>query len=277
MSRIIKATAVSTQPIMGDGMPTFTIREKTQSQDDFRPIHDLRTDIDEIEDLTPEQLLADAKIEAKKIIEDANSQSIAYIKATTERLDAELELNLKKGFDQGHEKGIEEGRKLGYERGYEKGYDDGVDAADVEYDKNIKFMQGVIEGIDDAKHLMLKKYESSLSDVAFTMAKMVIKKELEVDPKLLNKIIEDAASTCKNQEYILVTLSESGYKIVTKESDSVAEILKTYSDDVRFFVDKTMSDNDCIIETPVGVIDASVKTQLENISTALKDVDNQDN
>lgn len=274
MSKIIKC-AFTPHEMPTDGTPKFTIKP--------RSVH-ISTDFTELDDTkhkheppSPEVIAAllieEAKSQAKKIIEDANAQSLAYMKATSEKVDAEFKLNMEKGYEQGFQKGVLDGK----DKGYRDGYEVGLNEADKLYDKNIKFMQGIIEGIDDAKHMMLKKYESDLSNVAYEMAKMIIKAELEAKPEAINSIIEHAASTCKNQEFILVTLSQFAYDLVTNNKDSVAKTLKTYSDDVRFFVDASMNDTDCIIETPLGVIDASVAVQLENIKVAISDDDNLGN
>lgn len=275
MSSIIKGNLNYENPF-STGEPTFKIKPKTIEPDEFVSIES-QDDIDRGMKITPEEIIANAKDTARRIIDDANIQCVEYMRTTSEKLEAEFKVNMNKGYEQGIDRGFEEGQKNGRELGYKAGYNDGFAEADDIIKKKVEFMEGVIEGIDDAKHMMLKKYENNLSDVALAMAKMVVKRELELNPKELNEIIKSAASTCKNQEYILVTLSENGYMLITNDDYSVQKTLKTYSDDVRFFVDNNMQDTDCIIETPIGTIDASVKVQLENIENAIKNYDNQDN
>lgn len=280
MYNIIKSSGSPFFNESGEPVPAFTIKPKPKHRptDFIEGIEGIEEAAAELqEDETPEEIITAAKAEAKRIIDDANAQSIAYIKSTSERIDAEFNANVQRGFEQGYENGVSEGSKAGYERGFKQGYDDGMTEADNEARHNITIMQQIIEGIDDAKHMMLKKYERSLSDVALAMARMVVKKELETNPKQLGRIIEDAASACKNQEYILVTLSQAGYDLITGEDPALVKTLESYSDDVRFFVDRNMADTDCIIETPIGVIDASVKVQFDNIESGLHDADTQEN
>ncbi|MEG0894377.1 MAG: hypothetical protein RSE93_01575, partial [Oscillospiraceae bacterium] len=184
-----------------------------------------------------DKIISDAKEEAKRILEDAKRKSLDYIKEKKEAMDAEIENSKKMGYNQGMTKGIEEGRDKGIKIGYEKGFEDGNNEATKIYTHNVQFMQSVIESIDDAKHDMLKKNEAALSDVAYAMAKMIIKKEVEKDASFLKKIILLAAQECKNQEYITVTLSKFGYDMMTNSDDEVVSRLKLFSDDIRFFID----------------------------------------
>ncbi len=220
-----------------------------------------------------DKIINDAKEESQRILDDAKRKSLDYIKEKKDAMDTEFENSKKLGYNQGLTKGIEEGRDRGIKLGYDEGFEEGMEEAKKIYSQNVEFMQSVIESIDDAKHDMLKKNESALSDVAYSMAKMVIKKEIEKDSTCLKKIILSAAQECKNQEYITVTLSKFGYDMMTSSDDEVVSRLKLFSDDIRFFIDDSFDDMDCIIETPLRVIDASIKTQLENIKAA---IDNED-
>lgn len=271
MSKIIKGefTSFSADVVERKG---FTIKPKAKTEDTFVNI-DSAEALVENTPVTTEEIIKLAEAEAKLILDNAKTQSLKYIKESSDRVNAEFAISMQKGFEEGLQKGITQGKI----KGYEDGYQEGLDEADELYKKNIAFMQGVIEGIDDAKHMMLKKYENSLSDLAFTMAKMILKKEFKENPDSLNKLIEAAAETCKNQEYILVTLSQSGYDLIIGDDQSVMKTLSTYSDDIRVYVDKTMSDTDCIIETPVGVINASLDVQLDNIKEQIKNHETQHN
>lgn len=274
MSRIIKAFSLG-QPF-DEAAPAFTIKVKPPVEsDEFCAIGETPDVV--VEELTPLEIITKAKEQASQIIEDARTKSIAYIKEKSEKVDAEVAANVKLGFDQGFENGVLEGIDVGKKRGYDQGYAEGTSVADELSRKTITFMQSVIEGIDEGKHMMLKKYENELSDVALSIAKLVIKREVKVNPSTLKSIIENATVACKNQDYILVTLSPHGYQIITNDDPEIVALLKTYSDDVRFFADKNMADTDCVIETPLGVIDASVAVQFKNIEAAIKSHDNQDN
>lgn len=217
-----------------------------------------------------EEILQDAKEKAKKIIEHAQSVSLNQIKEATERANQNYEAEMNRARSEGFEAGKEEGKKKGLEIGYQDGLEEGKKEAEEISRRTIEFMHGVIEGIDDGKHDLLKKYQDDLKDVAFTIAQKIVRKEMEEHPETIKSIIENAAQMCKNQDYLRVVVSPESYKLLLGDED-LAQRLNAYSKDVKFVPDSTMKNTGCIIETPLGIIDAGVETQLENIKATLDD------
>lgn len=218
--------------------------------------------------MTPEQVLEQAQQEAEKIIEQAQAISLAKIKEASElannNYESEMNRARSKGFEAGRNEGVKKGYKIGFDEGFKKGE---IESEQVTQ-KTINFMHGVIEGIDEGRHDLLKKYQDDLKDVAFLVAEKILKKEIEEHPETIKKIIDNAAQMCKNQDYIRVNVSSKNYKLLLGDKDLEMK-LNSYSKDIKFIVDESISDTGCIIETPLGVIDAGVETQLENIKTAI--------
>lgn len=220
--------------------------------------------------MSPAQILEQAQEEAKRIIEQAQAISSAKIKEATElannNYEAEMNRAKSKGFEAGKDEGAKKGFKIGFDEGLKKGE---IEAENITQ-KTIQFMHGVIEGIDEGRHDLLKKYQDDLKDVAFLVAEKILKKEIEEHPETIKNIIDNAAQMCKNQDYIRVNVSSKNYKLLMGDKELELR-LNSYSKDIKFIVDENISDTGCIIETPLGVIDAGVETQLENIKTAISD------
>ncbi len=221
-----------------------------------------------------EDILKDAEEMAQKIIEHAQTVSLNQIKEATERANQNYEVEMNRARSQGFEVGKEEGRKKGLEIGYQEGLTEGKRESEEISRKTIEFMHGVIEGIDDGRHDLLKKYQDDLKDLAFIIAQKIVRKEMEEHTENIKNIIENAAQMCKNQDYLRVVVSPESYKLLLGDED-LAEKLNAYSNDVKFVPDATMKNTDCIIETPLGMIDAGVDTQLENVKAMINDSKNE--
>lgn len=273
MSRIIKSyTNVAVSDDSAAPNQAYTIKPKT-------PKPQIEITEENFPKLSPEKrqvvcesLLSNAKQQADQIIQNAQAEIRQQIREATDRLQHRFDVEVAAAKRNAVEEGMEEGKKQGYIDGYNKGYEDGLEKADELSEKTISFMHSVIEGIDDGKHALLKRYQEDLKELALTVAYTIIRKELEIEPQLFENIIQQAAQDCKNQDYIRVMLSSNSYKLFAG-SEELAEKLKGYADEVKFVVDATLKDTDCLIETPVGVIDAGVDTQLENLEAVLKDKD----
>lgn len=210
-------------------------------------------------------IISQAKEQAKKIVDQAQNYSIYYMKSTAERINAQLQASM----EQVDSENLSAASKKGYDEGFQKGYQEGLAQAQEEIQQLITFSESVIEGIDDGIQDMLKKYEDDLYLLAFSIAKTIVKKELELSPEALKSIVENAALQCKNQGSLRINISVNNYQMFMSEKCNIIKRIENISDDVRFIADPNMSDTDCIIETPIGVIDAGIETQLENINLGL--------
>jgi len=213
-----------------------------------------------------DDIISKAQEQAKRIVDQAQSYGIYYMKTTTDRANEEYQLASQKVQDE-NMTNIEQ---KGYDAGLEKGYQEGIRQAEEETQRLVTFLEGVIEGVDEGKLALVKKYEEDLKELAFEIAKTIVKKELEVSPETLRNIIESAALMSKNQGAMRISVSPKSYSLLTGEGSELERRLNGISDDVKFISDSSLKDTDCYIETPIGFIDASVDTQLNNIELAIK-------
>ncbi|WMJ24249.1 FliH/SctL family protein [Paludicola sp. MB14-C6] len=210
-------------------------------------------------------IISQAQAQAKKIVDQAQNYSIYYMKSTADRINAQLQ----NAMDQADSENYSTASKKGYEEGFQKGYQDGLAQAQAEMQQLLTFSENMVEGIDSGIQDMLKKYEEELYLLAFSIAKMIIKKELELSSDALKSIVENAALQCKNQGSLRINISVNNYKMFMSKECDIINRMNNISDDIKFIADPNMSDTDCVIETPIGVIDASVDTQLDNINMGL--------
>lgn len=255
-------------PIKNDNGSGLTYNIRTKAQQENRKLEELPKE-QKLE--VADDILSQAKEQAKKIVEQAKTYSVQYMKATTERINSEYEENQNNIHKQNVSRGFAEGERKGYDAGFKSGYQDGMEKADELSKKNIEFMQSVIEGIDDGRHALLTRYESDLIDVALAIAKNVLKAEIKSNPKAIKSIIEHTAHTCKNRDSLLITVSENSFKLLVSEDCDLTENLAKLSNSVKIVVDDNMEDGDCIIETPAGVIDCGINTQFDNMQATLNE------
>jgi len=70
---------------------------------------------------------------------------------------------------------------------------------------------------------------------------------------------------------VTVRVSDEDYEFLTKNKDKVLKNLK-FIDDINIVRDISLDKYDCIVQTPSGMIDSGLKTQLESLKDALKGV-----
>lgn len=208
---------------------------------------------------------------AKQIVESAQNYRSDQLRECAERVDRELQDARKQGYQEGFARGREEGEKSGAEAGSRQGFSEGVKRAGSENRKYLDELGGMIQSVEKSKTDILSKFESDLTNLAVAIARAIVKKELEIDPKTLHAIIQNAVDSYRNQAWVRIYVSGNTSNLLTKADASIAKELETVSDHVKVVVTTGIGDESCVIEMPDQVIDAGVDTQLRKIQSALEE------
>ena len=109
-------------------------------------------------------------------------------------------------------------------------------------------------------------YEKALPDLAMEIAAKVMEHTLQTDPTVLKPLVQRAVAQVKNAEWLEVQVSRQ----LPELAQELREELQEWTD-IRH-VEVTEDQNElgaCIVQTPQGIIDASVSTQLDNLKKRL--------
>jgi flagellar assembly protein FliH len=221
-------------------------------------------------------ILNQAFEKARQIVESAQNYKMEVMRDSAEQAEAALQEAKKRGYQEGFDRGFEEGQKAGLESGMQEGFSQGVKKAEEENQKYLDELAEMIQSVEQAKTEILQKFESDLKNLAVTIARTVIKKELETNPKTLQNIIQNAVDSYRNQAWVRIHVSRNTADLLTKSDAAIAQELKSVSDHVKVVVTEGMSDESCVIEMPDQVIDAGIDTQLNRIQSALNEADHKE-
>jgi len=113
----------------------------------------------------------------------------------------------------------------------------------------------------------LKQYEDGLFSLCLDITKKVLGTTIAEHEELMLPLIKDAVATVRNADWIGVQVSEKLPRLV--------QMLKSELAQRQDFgpLEVTTADipaDSCIINTPDGIVDASVCVQLENLKTQLE-------
>ncbi|QAT50691.1 hypothetical protein EQM14_13485 [Caproiciproducens sp. NJN-50] len=208
---------------------------------------------------------------AKQIVESAQNYRSEQLRDCAEHADRELRESQEQGYREGFAHGREEGEKSGMESGMRQGLSEGAKKAEAENRQCLNELGEMIQSVEKSKTEILSKFESDLKDLAVTIARAIVKKELETDPKTLHTIIQNAVDSYRNQAWVRIYVSGNTANLLTKADVSIAQELQAVSDRVKVVVTTGISDESCVIEMPDQVIDAGIDTQLRKIQSALEE------
>jgi len=206
-----------------------------------------------------EQKLHEAEKSASEVIEQAKAEAQEIL----EQAHGEKEEIQNKAKDQGFEKGYQEGHQEGFQAGELKGYEE--EKTYIQEAKDIK-KQAYID-----RDTLAKELEESIIDLSIKAIEKVIEKELEKDHELLLKLIGNGLKKSTYTETLIIRVSEEDFDLIDVNKNKIYMMTEGI-DDIQIKVDHSFQKNEIIIETQSGTINAGLKTQIEQIHKAFKDL-----
>lgn len=145
---------------------------------------------------------------------------------------------------------------MGYNEGFQKAQGDLLDCTEkLNYSLN-EILVNHQEGLEEIK--------KDTQKISLAIAEKILKKQIEVDELAMLNLIDDLISENKQAKFIKVEISDKMTTLIEHIQNVIA---KKYSQLSVSKVNKP--EGACLVDTPEGVIDASIQTQLDNIRKAI--------
>lgn len=152
-------------------------------------------------------------------------------------------------------------RKEAFQQGFQAGTEAAEKSARANYEQALAGLRGAASAFEEARPALLAEAQHELVDLAFAIARRVLRREIGVDPAATRAI----ASAC---------MAEAGgapVKRIWVHPDDVAAVSEGVGEGVEVKADDKMSRGGAVIETERGRLDGSIETQLEEIAKGLAD------
>lgn len=147
-----------------------------------------------------------------------------------------------------------------------EGYSFGLEQAK----EDIENLKESIAEFFNAKQAVYDTIAPDIMEISFDIAKKIIKKESSQDPEIIVNSIKDILKTLsKDEEKIMLKVNPSQVAILEQR---VPEMIKISGLEAKVIIipDEGITEGGCVVTTTNGVIDATIDTQIEIISEALK-------
>lgn len=114
-----------------------------------------------------------------------------------------------------------------------------------------------------------KRAEHDMVTMAFHIARRIIGRAIELDPKVVTDIVGEVLVSARGREQIVVRVHPDDHEHVEAMRDDYVRSLDGIP--VYFEADAELERGGCVIETESGRIDARLDTQLEVLRQAVMD------
>ncbi|MFN3305782.1 MAG: FliH/SctL family protein [Candidatus Kapaibacteriota bacterium] len=129
-------------------------------------------------------------------------------------------------------------------------------------------IDSVIENLEIEFSRKLKGLKDILIPLAIKTAEHILRAEIHIDPKVVEKQIEKALEIIDNEKIFKIRLNPADIEILKMLNSKF--IFEPKLKEAKIIQDPNVDKGGCIIETEVGRIDARILSQLAKIETSLK-------
>lgn len=165
-------------------------------------------------------------------------------------------------------KRMEEEAELTFNQSAEQGYQDGLEQGKQEYSSLIDRAKETVDQSKVDYHNKIAESSPVMLDLAFTIARKVIGDTFKTDDSAWLILVKEAVTEIREQEEVKIYIHPSWYETTLQQKKELQGIA-LHTRELLIFPDDSLTENDCLIETPYGQIDASVDSQLRELKRVL--------
>ena len=199
------------------------------------------------------------------ILKEANEEALKIINAAKRNAQTEIAECKKRGYEEGYNAGMEIGKNKGYDEGYELGNIKITEELNKQNKVKVEEIENMLEEIENKKESIILKHENGLGKLAIDIAEKIIRNEIKLNDNVVSGIIESVIKDYRNEKWIQIHISsKDDVKTIKADKDLISSLNKI-SNDVKIEETESLEEGSVIIETPEGIADASIVTQLNNL------------
>lgn len=189
-------------------------------------------------ELSPEEIIENAKLEASQLLEEAKQQA-EIIK----------------------QEAFENASKVGYDEGYQE--------AIKQVEKQEEQLKMQHSKMLEEYQTQMEQMEPKLVDAIITVVQSVFKIKFEDNRNLIVHLLKIALGQIESSNDIIIKVSKEDYPFLLKYKEVLSKtVAKTIQ--INIMEEISLTKNQCLIETDGGVFDCSLDVQLDNLSKTLR-------
>jgi flagellar assembly protein FliH len=152
----------------------------------------------------------------------------------------------------------------------DKGLSEGRMQAKKELEQSLAALLKVKEEVDVERSAFFDRMEPEVARLAVTIAEKVIAKELEAHPEVVIDLVKSALRRIREREVLRVRINPEDIPLVrAARDDMMSEISGIQKLDL--IDDRRVGRGGCVVESSTGILDARIKTQLEQIERVISE------
>lgn len=162
---------------------------------------------------------------------------------------------------------IEKLKTTELEEAYNKGFSKGYEEAKAKTSEIIKEAQDIKMFLEDRKDSIYREAEEEIIELILDSVKKIIGDELQQNKDIIISQIKIALEKCTYRDKVTIKVSSEDYPNVLVKKNIIESLVEGISE-LEIIEDKFLKKGDCIVDTPSGEVNSSIKLQLEQLEKA---------
>jgi flagellar assembly protein FliH len=151
-----------------------------------------------------------------------------------------------------------------FAKGYEQGERAGTEAAGKRGEAMLRRLSDTLTELTSLRASMIRQTENQIVELALAVARRVVHREISLDRNLLIAIVRVALDRLGESAHVTVRLHPEEF-----EATGAARVAEFAGSDITFVPDARVGRGGCRVESDMGMLDASVDAQIQEIARAL--------
>jgi flagellar assembly protein FliH len=167
----------------------------------------------------------------------------------------------------------ERGREEGLTQGSQEGLAQGLAAAETQMHAMTQAFAGELRQVVERIALAAGRYwiesEASMRALSVEIVQKLLKSELAQSPDAIVSVVRDAVLRVANSRDVRVRVSVSDLPALRDRHDELLAGLDGVTN-LEVVANSDITPGGCIVESPIGVVDATIETQIARIEDAME-------
>ncbi|MGR3179077.1 MAG: FliH/SctL family protein [Candidatus Anammoxibacter sp.] len=177
------------------------------------------------------------------------------------RREVELEAARNEYFEKGKNEAAAEFDQLSVKiksESYEEGFQKGKDEASKELEPKYLALKAIFDQWNEDKEKFLVELESDAVELVLAIEKKIVGYEIQKSSEPLKHVIREAMKMIHDKKDLRIRVSSEDVEFFKQGTD---DFLKTFGENIEVIDDADLQQGDCVVETCIGSVDASVETR----------------
>ncbi|MDY0396363.1 flagellar assembly protein FliH [Virgibacillus halophilus] len=162
---------------------------------------------------------------------------------------------------------IEQAKAAGYQEGFRVGEQTGI----AQYDSLIAKINEFADTAQKDYVRTISQADDAIMQIAIAAADKILRRQLQHNPEAFYEIVVACIQEAGDAAKITIFVHPQQYEMLIHQKNELQNLLDENAK-LLIKVSKTIPEFSCILEHPLGQIDASVDTQLGQIRQALEEI-----